>query len=463
MSLQENENQPKENQSELETKIDIVDVVYKCFRVFRRMWISVVILAIVMAAIFGVRAKMNYTELYKAYVVMTVSRQWELEQGEEAGYYDYMTAEQTASIFPHILTSEVLQNKVADDLGVGAVYGSISVEITPDTNILTISVTDRDAQRAYDTLQSLIENYPSIAEGIIGKTSSNILDDSGVPTVPCNAMEVKQSVVRGAAIGALLGMAGIFVVTTMSRTICKEADVRKYMNTHCLGSIPNIAQKKRSKKSEEKNLLITNPKLDDSMQEALRVIRNKVEYYAQKDGRKVFLITSALAGEGKSTFAVNLALSLALNGRKVSLIDADLRHPSDRKILQLEDGPGLGEILKGEAKLRNCLMKVSCSETDANMKLLFLPGGEAIEDGSELLAEPALKTAIDVMKDWGDYVIVDSAPVGLLTDAAVLAENADGAIYVVRKDYANVNLIMDGMELLAESKVPVIGGVLNGV
>ena len=463
MSLQENEKQPKENQSELEAKIDIVDVVYKCFRVFRRMWLSVVILTIVGAAIFGIRAKMNYTELYRAYVVMTVSRQWELEQGEEAGYYDFMTAEQTASIFPHILTSEVLRNKVADDIGVEAIYGSISVDVTPDTNMLTISVTDRDAQRAYDTLQSLIKNYPSIAEGIIGKTSSNILDDSGVPTTPSNALEIRQSVLRGAGIGALLGAAYIFGVTVMNRAICKEADIRKYMNTHCLGSIPNIVQKKRSRKSEEQNLVITNPKLDESMQEALRVIRNKVEYHAQKDGKKVFLITSALAGEGKSTFAVNLALSLAINGRKVSLIDADLRHPSDRKILQLEDGPGLGEILKGEAKLRNCLTKVSCGEADANMKFLFLPGGEPIEDGSELLAEPALKTAIDVMKDWGDYVIVDSAPVGLLTDAAVLAANTDGAIYVVRKDYASVNLIMDGMELLAESKVPVIGGILNGI
>ena len=86
-----------------------------------------------------------------------------------------------------------------------------------------------------------------------------------------------------------------------------------------------------------------------------------------------------------------------------------------------------------------------------------------MKDGSEHLESVRMKSIIESMKKWADFVILDSAPAGLLTDAVVLAQYADGAIFVVRKDYAKVDHIMDGMEHLAESRIQIIGGILNGV
>lgn len=452
--------QEKESVRE-EGLIDIVEIAQKCFVILRRMWLWVLILVIVSAGLMGVHAKATYVARYTAYTVLTVSREWELSSDEVASYYDNVTADQLASVFPHILTSDLLRRKVAKDMGNAGVSGVISASATENTNIVTVSVTDADPQRAYDTLQSVIKNYPAISEVILGKTKTMILDDSGVPTAPVNAFDLKNSVVKGGILGLLLGIAWVGLLALTRRTICKEADIKKRMNVQCLGSIPAIAKKARAKKNHEENFVITNPKIETILQEPLRIIRNKVEYSAHEAQKKTFLVTSALAGEGKSTFAVNLALSLAMNGRKVALIDCDLRHPSDRKILGVEEGKGLSEILKREAKMADCIIRSTQLGMDEKTQFLFVPGGEPIEEGSELLSSPFLKSIIKKMEDWADYVILDSAPVGLLTDAVVLAENIDGAIYVVRKDYSSVNEIMDGMEFLADNGVEIIGGVLN--
>ena len=100
---------------------------------------------------------------------------------------------------------------------------------------------------------------------------------------------------------------------------------------------------------------------------------------------------------------------------------------------------------------------------DPEMRLMFLPGGNSLRDGSELLGTELMHQIIEGMKQWADYVILDSAPAGLLTDAVVLAQYADAAVFVVRKDFARVDHIMDGMEHLAESQVQIIGGILNGI
>ena len=192
-------------------------------------------------------------------------------------------------------------------------------------------------------------------------------------------------------------------------------------------------------------------------------MRNKIEQHAKRYNNKTFLFTSALAGEGKSTIAVNFALSLAQAGHKVALIDCDLRHPSDRAILGLEMGPGLGEVLQKKAKLSERILTEKEIGMDDSMKFRFLPGGDSMEDGAELLGTRHMQIIIDAMENWADYVILDSAPAGLLTDAVVLALYADSAVIVVRKDFARVDSIMDGMEHLAESKIQIAGGIINGV
>ena len=97
------------------------------------------------------------------------------------------------------------------------------------------------------------------------------------------------------------------------------------------------------------------------------------------------------------------------------------------------------------------------------MDFYFVPGGKAVADGSKLLDSKQMQSIIDALKKSVDYIILDSAPIGILTDAGILAQYADSAVCIVKKDYARADSIMEGMEELADGHVHVIGGVLNGV
>lgn len=445
--------------------IDITEIILDYLRILRRMWAWILLLAIVCSGLFYIRARTQYTPEYTASATFTINIQDDTQgTGESSGttYFNNSTAEQMATTFPYILTSGVLRRRIAEDMGTDTVTGRINATVTENTNLLTLSVTDRDAGMAYATLQSVIKNYPEISEVIVGKTYMEMLDETGIPASPDNPKNFKRSAAEGAVVGIMLGMLWAAVLVVTRRTVRKESDVHKWLHTRCLGTVPQVNVKRRSKGAQIR-LLLTDEKTEETLQESFRIIRNKVEYYAREYEIKTFMVTSALAGEGKSTLAVNLTLSLAQAGHKVALIDCDLRHPSDRQIMGLEPGTGLREVLERKARLQECLLQAKDMELDKNMGILFLPGGEAMDDGSELLGTNRMRTIIDKISERVDYVILDSAPAGLLTDAAVLAQYTDAAIFVVRKDFAKVDFIMDGMEYLAESKIQIIGGVLNGV
>lgn len=442
--------------------IDVTELLNDYLRIFKKMWLWVIIFALAGAGVFYISARMSYTPMYTASATFTINIQDDFENvsGSSNTFFNNSTAEQMAKTFPYILTSGVLKRQVAEDMGM-PVYSSIEASAAENTNLFTISVRDSDPGMAYAVLQSVIKNYPEVSEVIVGKTSMQMLDETGIPPYPDNAKDFMKSASKGAILGVLLVALWAAAVVVTRRTIRKESDIQKYMNTKCLGTVPHIVFKRRSVQ-KEKQLILTDPSLEEKLQEPFRIIRNKIEYHARSYKHQVFLVTSALAGEGKSTIAVNLALSLAQAGHKVALIDCDLRHPSDREVFGLEDGLGLSEVLQYKSKLKDVTLTSKDLSLDKSMKLVFIPGGETLEDGSGLLGTEGMGRMINSLRDKVEYIILDSAPAGLLTDAVVLAQHADGAIFVVRKDCARVDFIMDAMENLSESKIQFVGGILNG-
>lgn len=444
--------------------IDITEYIADYFRIARRMWAWFLIFILIGAGLFYIKARLSYTPVYTASATFTVNMSQDETLGNSTStFFNNSTAEQMATTFPHILTSGVLRRKVEEDLGPAAASSSISASVLENTNLLTIAVTDRDADRAYAVLQSVVENYPSISEVIVGKTHMEILDETGIPAYPDNPKAFTKSAVKGAIFGMALVAAWVILLMFTRRTIRKEEDIYQRIHSRCLGTIPSISKKRRTKELELPRFLVMEPKYEDLLQENLRIIRNKIEYHANEYEHKVFLITSAAAGEGKTMISANLALTLARAGHKVTLIDCDLRHPSGRDIFGLEKGQGLVDVLNKKAKTKDCMLKPADLDLDENLKFLFFPGGESVEDGSELLGSHTMQKIIGSARQWADYVILDGAPAGLITDSVVLAQYADAAIFAVRKDFSRVDDILDGMEHLAESHVQMIGCILNGV
>lgn len=456
--------QNEENKQTEEGLIDIVGLLTDYFRTLRRMWIWVLILAVAGGAFSYIRSYMTWSPRYTASATFTITASQDGSDSTTGSYafYDNSTAEQMANTFPYILTSGVLSRRAAETMGREAVSGQITASSEANTNLFTMSVTDSDAGLAYETLQAVIQCYPEVSEVIIGRTNMQLLDETGIPAYPDNPRDGKGALVKGVGAGALLGLLWAGAVTISRMTVKKKEDFQTRAHMKCIGEVPQVAMKKRSR--ESRNVLnILNEKTDPAFEEAMQLVRGKVEYSAWRHHSKTILVTSALAGEGKSTLAVNLALAFSKSGKRAALIDCDLRHPSDRKILGLEEGSGLYEVLTREARLGDVLLTGKDMEMDEEFKFCFLPGGKAAEDGSRLLGSERMQKVIEAVQEKVDYVILDSAPAGLLTDAGVLAQYADSAIFVIKRDFASTTHIMEGLEELSESRVHLIGGILNGV
>lgn len=436
-------------------KIDLMRIINHMWKGIRRYWPALFAVVIALGGAFCLRAYRNYSPVYSASATFTISGD-DSSLYSSNSYLNTRTASQIVNTFPYILNSGLLQKKIAEDLGTESIPGTIRTEILGSTNMITIVVTSAKPEDAYHVLQAVIEHYPEVAEPVIGEVSMNLLDMTDIPESASNPPSYKRDAVKGMFAGVCLCIGFLLIYAFTRDTVHEEEDFKKMLNIDCICAIPQIIFKKRGKEFR-KDISIYNKKISQTFLEAMRVLRARIEKDARKNNLKVFLVTSAAPGEGKSTIAANIAMALAMRDSKVVLLDCDLRNPSVRERLNIqEEGIGLYEYLSGKAELKDIL------QWNEAYKMYVVPGGEPIGSGSELLDSPRMRGLLEELKDFAEYVILDTAPVGILTDTAVLAEAADAALFVVKQDYANRSAILEGIGQLAESRIYISGCILNG-
>lgn len=449
-------NEYTNNQATETEKIDLIRILDNMWKGAKRYWYLMLILIVLFGGVFCVRSYRNYSPVYSANATFTITSDTS-SLYSSSSYLNTRTASQIVNTFPYILNSSIFQKKIAEDLGMDSIPGSIRTETLGSTNMITIIVSSSDAQNAYDILQSVIKNYPEVAEPVIGEVSMNLLDMTDVPESVSNPPDYKKDVFKGMFLGAALCAAALLLYGFTRTTIHEEEDFKKMLNIDCICAIPQIVFKKRGKEFR-KDISIHNQKISQTFLEAVRILRTRIEKDAKKNDLKVFLVTSAEAGEGKSTIAANIAMALAMRGSKVALVDCDLRNPSVRERLNMDsEGAGLSEYLLEEKKISDIL------EWNETYQMYVLPGGQAIANASELMDSPRMDQLLEELKETVEYIILDTAPVGVLTDTAILAKSADAALFVVKQDYANRASVLDGIEQLAESRIYISGCILNGV
>ena len=356
-------------------KIDIMNLVTDLLNAVRKLWGLLIVLLIVCTLRSYFATSFSYTP-----------------------YTNIQSAQDMAEIFPYILTSGVLKDVVAQDMGLDYLPGQITVEAEEGMNMLTISVSGDDPQMAYNILQSVIKNYPEVAEYIFGETSLQILDETGIPSDTRREVVIRGSWRRGFLQGAVLDVIIVCLYAFSKRTVRSREKIKKQINLRDLGSLPYIRQKKRRKASYN-NINILNERTLPSYVEAIRRLRIRVLREMDLKEKKVLMVTSSVPGEGKTTVSVNLAIELARQGKKVILVDCDPRNPSVAGVMQdTEEHPGLGSVLRGETPLGDALTKVELPEGD----LQILYGGSPRPQDSSLLGSEEMKTLIKLVRDMAD-------------------------------------------------------------
>ena len=443
--------------------IDFTEEIKQFLHALRKSWLMVLIFMVLGAGINVARTRYRYVPMYRAAQTYTInlSASSGAMSSRAESFYNNSTAEQMATTFTYILTSDLMQKQVREELGDKRMAQTVNASVAEGTNLLTIYTTDPDPEVAYDTLMAVVRVYPELSSQIVGKTYSTLMDETGLPTEPYNTYSYRNYIIKGALYGLVLAAGIILIRILTNRTILRETDLKRKLNIRNLGVFPYVIHSKRQNRSKE-SLLMTNKRYEKELSEPLRQIRNKVLYQADRHHVKSIMVTSALAGEGKSTITANLAISIAQSGKSVVLIDCDLRNPSEREVFSLKEGEGLREVLEGKIELVDCLITRQDLGLPEDVQLSVVPGGKAMEDGTMLLGSEKMRDIIRDMERMADYVILDSAPAGLLTDAVVLARYVDASIFIIQKDYATKDYILDSLDNLSQSHIRILGGILNG-
>lgn len=436
-------------------QIDIFKIAMGCLNRVRYTWFIFLLLICLCVAGSFVKEKIQYTKQYVAsasFIVATGGK----EYTNISSYYNKVTMTQLSTSFPYVLTSDLLKGIVAEDMGVSSVPGTISASVLEETNLFQINVTASDPQVAYDVLKSVIKNYPKVAKYVFGDTILTMIDESGVPTSPVSYPDYKGAVVQGIFVAVILYAVFLLLQVMLRNTVKDQSDLRSFVNIKYLSGIPQERIKKRSKKYVP-TVLLSSDTISPVFKESLRTLQIRFVRMMEERNFKSVVISSALAGEGKTTVSCNLAYSLAQKGYKVLLIDGDLRNPSVAELFNWNDVEhGTVDVLSGRVSAKDAVKQYE------DMNLYILPGGKAQNKVSRLYRNGHLKQLVEEYSETMDFVIVDTPPCAMMSDASLAADCVDAMMLVIRQDYARREKIADGVEMLSSSKAVLLGCIING-
>lgn len=419
-------------------------------------WWAILLLSLAVALFADIWVNATYQPEYKTSTTFVVTA-----KGMNTNVYQNLNStQQLAQQFTEILDSNVLKKKVAQDLNMSSLNIDSSVDLVPETNLITLSVKAGTAVESYRILQSIMKNYNTVSDYAIKNVIIETIQSPAVSMAPVNPLNEKKTMVIAFIAAVAVLMVLVAGISYLRDTIKNPKDVTSKLDTRLLGSIYHEKKSKSlklRKKKEFVSMLISNPLRSFQYAESNKMMASRVRSYLDKENAKTLLVTSVMENEGKSTVAANLALGLAQEGNRVMLIDCDFRKPAQYKIFDMDgkNGDDLGKVLTGKAGTENLIR--NWNDTNLYM-ILNRTSSNSIE---AMLKSTTLRQIVGFCRQNMDYVIIDTSPLALVSDTEELAQMADASVLVVRQDTVLTKDINDAIDILNNTRGKVLGCVLN--
>jgi capsular exopolysaccharide synthesis family protein len=377
--------------------------------------------------------------------------------GVSDAYQGGLFSQQRVRSYQDLLTSDRLAFLVALDRSLGLtaaeVRERISAEALPETVLLRATVTDASKARSKRVANALAYRFKNRVESLEtppGKRLSSVKVEvvAGPETTddPVSPRPVRNLGIA-AVLGLLVGLGAAVLRELLDTTVKSPEALQQLAAAPVIGSLPYDAGVKS-------NPLNLNGTGHSARAEALRQLRTNLQYVDVDKPVKTLVVTSAMPGEGKSSTACGLAMLCAENGRRVLIMDADLRRPRVADYLGMEGGVGLTTVLAGQATLDDVLQPFG-------EHLSVLPSGFLPPNPSELLGSHHMAALLADLRERFDMVVVDCPPLLPVTDAAVVAAQADGALLLARAGETTNAQITTAVKALHAVDARLLGCVLN--
>lgn len=417
-------------------------------------WLTVLCLAL--AGVAGSAAfSFLQTPLYSSQTGVFFSIQFGASASELAQGATY--TQNSVTSFATLATEPIVLDSVIDALGLdvtaAALADRVQAAVAADTAIVEVSVSDPSPVQAAAIAAAIADQLSVTVERLSPENAngeSTVQAAIVAPAVVATSAEspnVPVNLAVGILGGLLLGLGGAYLTEILDTRVRTAGDVLAVTTAPVLGAIGEFPSPGRG--------LVVSDAPSGLHAEAFRQVRTNLQFLGIDSESCSIVISSALPAEGKSTVAANLAIALAETTARVLLVDADLRQPSMAELLNLEGSAGLTTVLIGRAEFDDVVQQWG------DRRLDVLTSGLIPPNPSELLASPGMALLVNAVQARYDYVILDTAPLLAVTDAAILSRLALGTIVVANPRRVRQHQLAQGLGFLAQVDARVLGVVLN--
>ena len=367
------------------------------------------------------------------------------------------TAQNMASRYSQIFTSSTIKTKAAETVGIEEEDFIISSEVVTDTNIVILRVTADTPDYAFRLMECVRDTYPELSQYLVTDAIINELTPLRVNSKPTFEVNLKITMLKALvlAVGILLIL--VIAFSCLRDTIRSGSDIEKKLNARDLGEIPFEKIKKNKKHNKNYGALQINKQtVSFRYVESIGKISRKLVNHMRRKQAKTLLVTSYYEHEGKTTVVANLALSLADQGKKVLLIDFDLKRPSLYKFFNVSetDIVKIGDLLKGDVPK---LSRLAIPKT----KIYGIFNTLCYQNSTELLSSKRIIDIIENLKENFDYILFDTPPVSACADVETAAAFVDVYLVVIKEHLALAKQVNDTLDILFSCPGYVVGCVLN--
>jgi capsular exopolysaccharide synthesis family protein len=361
--------------------------------------------------------------------------------------------------YSNLVTTPIVMNPVIAKLDLGVSANTLAQAVTAssplNTTLITIAVENADPLLAADIANALAASLTAAVESIETPNGSDAspvrltrVKDAVTPLAP-SSPNVTLNLALGGLIGLALGIGVAVLRSVLDTRIRTPQDLTPVTDAPLIGAIAF------DPKAKDRPIIVHADPLSPRA-ESFRALRTNLQFL-DMGGRASFVITSSVPSEGKSTTTINLAIALADAGKRVALLDADLRKPKVAEYLGIEGGAGLTDVLIGRVKVGDVM------HPWGDRTMYVMPAGKIPPNPSELLGSQQMATLLEVLERDFDVVLCDAPPLLPVTDAAILARATSGALVVVSAGRTNRHQLSGAIDALQTVGAKVAGIVLSMV
>ncbi|MFM7838502.1 MAG: tyrosine-protein kinase family protein, partial [Chitinophagaceae bacterium] len=279
-------------------------------------------------------------------------------------------------------------------------------------------------------------------------SNSRVVDFAFRPTLPISPIH-KNIYLIGMALGLLVPLLFIYLRELLNDKVESVEDINRVIDVPIIGSVSH---------STENQMLVVGQHSRKVISEQFRIIRTNLQYFTQQSRQNIVLVTSTFSGEGKSFVSTNLAAVIALTGKKTIVLEFDIRKPKVASGFNIISKKGISNFLIGGAQIDEIIFPVPDVPN-----LFVIPCGPIPPNPAEILLSDKLNALFEEVKSRFDMILIDSAPLGMVSDAFELAKYANNTVYVVRQRYTQKNQLKVIHQIYQEKRLPALSILLNDV